>query len=432
MLGFKFSIFLMAIFIILCPSLARARWSLTPRLSVEEQYDDNIFLTETDEQDDFITTISPGVDLKYETPTQMIDLDYEFQRLFYSDFSELDYSGHRGRAEARKDFSPRFSAGIRDVFISSEEPIELIGIRVFERPSIRMRERQRYTRNIVEPDVTFRFGERDSVRLEYRNNILNNENEDIIDQDENAINALLTFFFNVHNGVEVFYEHIDWDYDSPPEYPTARDFDGDEIRGRYTYHFDPRTSAFVEYRYYERDFDRETTDFVDYKVHDQRLGFSRDLYENVSVSASAGYAVRNADGGDDEGSFSGRLDFSVQYKRLDAEVYGETGFDEDFSSAYSYGFNESWRIGFDGKYQLLERLSAQGHFYLQNDHFVDLNRRDKFWNIRGRLSYQPLKWLIISFDYKYNKRDSNFPFETYTDNRYLFRVTTQYDIAELF
>lgn len=430
MLGFKFSIFLMAIFIILCPSLARARWSLTPRLSVEEQYDDNIFLSEKNEQDDFITTISPGVDLKYETPTQMIDLDYEFQTLFYSDFSELDYSGHRGRAEARKDFSPRFSAGIREIFISSEDPIELTGIPVFERPSIRIGRRNRYTRNIVEPDATFRFGERDSVRLEYRNNILRNKQEDIIDQDENAINALLTFFFNVHNGVEAFYEHIDWDYDTAPEY--IRDFDGDEIRGRYTYHFDPRTSAFVEYRYYERDFERETTGFVDYKVHDQRLGFSRDLYENVSVSASAGYAVRNADGGDDEGVFSGRLDFLARYKRLDAEVYGETGFGEDFSSAYSYGFNESWRIGFDGRYQLLERLSAQGHFYLENDHFVDLNRRDKLWNIQGGLSYQPLRWLIISFDYRYNKWDSNMSFPNYTDNRYLFRVTTQYDIAELF
>ena len=115
--------------IIILPPLADARWSLTPRLYLEEQYDDNLFLTETDEQDDFITTLSPGFDLKYETPTGMIDLDYELRRSLYSDFSELDFTGHRGWLEARKDFGPRFSAGITELFIRSQDPVGLTGVR---------------------------------------------------------------------------------------------------------------------------------------------------------------------------------------------------------------------------------------------------------------------------------------------------------------
>jgi predicted porin len=284
----------------------------------------------------------------------------------------------------------------------------------------------------VEPGLTFRFGERNAVRLEYRNNILRNEREGIADREQNAINALLTFPFNIHNTIEVFCEHINWDYDPtiPPEDP--RDLDGDEIRGRYTYHFNPITSAFVEYQYYERDFDHETTDFVDYKVHHPRLGFSRDLYENVSVSASAGYAVRNANGRDDEEAFSGRLDFSGQHKRLRADLYGESGFDEDFLNAENRGFSEFWRVGLNGRYQLLERLSAQAFFYRERDHFVDTNRRDKLWNIRCGLSYEPVKWLFVSINYQHNTRDSDRLSQSYTDNRYFFRVTTQYDIAELF
>ena len=432
MFRISFLYLVVAIFAIFSPTLVSARWSLTPRLYVEEQYDDNIFLTQINEQDDFITIVSPGVNLEYQTPIEIIDLDYEFRRSFYSDLSELDFSGHRGRAEARKDFSPRFSAGIRELFIRSEDPIELTGIPTFERPSIRIGRRNRYTRNIVEPDATFRFGENRSIRLGYRNNILRNKREDIADQDENAINSLLAFRFNIHNGIEVSCEHINQNYDPtiPPQPP--RDFDGDEIRGRYTYYFDPRTSAFVEYRYYQRDFDRETEGFVDYKVHDPRLGFSRDLYEYVSVSATAGYALRDTKGRDDEEAFSGRLDFSGQYKQLAADVYGEVGFDEDFLSAEILGFYEFWRAGFNGRYQLLERLWADGSFYVERDRFVDLNRRDKILNIRGRLNYQVLRWLFLSFDYQYNERDSNIPFESYTDNRYFGRITVQYDIAEQF
>jgi hypothetical protein len=429
---FKLPFLVISIFAILSPGLVQAKWSLIPRLYVEHQYDDNIFLTETNEQHDFITTVSPGVNLQYQTPTEKIDLDYEFQRSFYSDFPELDFPGHRGRAEARKDFGPRFSAGIREIFIRSQDPIELTGPPVFEPPSIRTGMRNPYTRNIVEPDMTFRFGEKRSLRLKFRNNILRNKQENIADRDQNAINALLSFPFNIHNDIEVFCEHINQNYDPtiPPQPP--RDFDGDEIRGRYTYHFDPITSAFVECRYYQRDLDRETTGFVDYKVHDPRLGFSRDLYENVTVSASAGYAIRNATGRDDEETFSGRLDFSGQYKRLAADVYGKVGFDEDFLGAESLGFNQFWRVGFNGRYQLLERLSARGFFYVERNRFVDIDRTDKLWNVRGRLSYHLMRWLFLSLNYEYNKRDSNIPFESYTDNRYFGRITAQYDIAELF
>jgi hypothetical protein len=128
MLRFKTLLSFIIALMVLFPSLASGKWSLTPRIYVEGQYDDNLFLTERNEEDDFITTISPGVNLQYETPTALIDLDYEFRRSFYDDFSELDFSDHRARAEARKDFAPWFGAGIRDIFIISEDPIELTGV----------------------------------------------------------------------------------------------------------------------------------------------------------------------------------------------------------------------------------------------------------------------------------------------------------------
>jgi len=419
-------------FIFLSPSLAGAKWSLTPRVYVEGWYDDNIFLTERNEQTDFITTVSPGINLQYLTPTAEVNLDYEYQRFWYNDFPELDYPGHRGRAVARKDFWPWFSAGISETFIRSEDPIEFTGIPEFERPSVKTGRRNRYTRNIVEPEATFRFGENRSIRLGYRNHILRNKEEDVADITENAANALLSFRFNIHNGVEVFYEHINYEYGEtfPPK--LNRDFDGNEARGRYTYYFDPRTSAFVDYRFYHRNFERETVFFPDYVVHDPRLGFSRDLYENVTLTASAGYAVRDAEDKKKEGTFSGRGDLSATYKRLTVSLLGEAGFDEDFLSAETFGLYEFWRGGFNGRYQLLERLWAEGYFFIERDRYVDLGRADRYINVRGLLGYQPLKWFFLSVEYVYNNRDSNRAFESYRDNRYFGRITFKYDIAERF
>ncbi len=430
MCRFKFLVVAVILLLIFSPSLAEAKWSLTPRVSVEGQYDDNIFLTERDEQDDFITTVSPGVSLNYLAPTGEIILDYEFRRSFYSDFSELDFSGHRGRAEARADVVHWFGAGIRETFIRDEDPIELTGLDEFESPSIRTGRRNRYTRNIVEPEAVVRFGENRSIRLGYRNNILRNKREDIADLDGNAGNALLTFGLNIRHILEVFYEHINQEYDETIPPTDDRDHDGDEVRGRYTYHFNPKTTAFLEYRYLQRDFDRESARFVDYEVHNPNLGFTRDLYENVTLSASGGYAVRDADGRKDEDAFFGRGNFSAVYKRLTLSLYGETGVGEDFLSAESLGFNEFWRAGIDARYQLLERLQIAGFFYIEEEDFTDLDRKDTTWSVSGTLSYQILRWLFLDLEYEHNERDSNIDFESYDDNRYFGRITVQYDIAE--
>jgi len=399
---------------------------------VEEEYDDNIFLTETNEQDDFIYTISPGVNLSYLTPTGEIELDYEFRRNLYSDFSELDYSAHRARAVARKDFTSWFSGGISELFIRDEDPIELTGIEEFESPSIRQGKRDRYTRNIVEPEVVFRFGENRSIQVGYRNMILRNDREDEADQDENAGNVLLTYFFNIRNGIEIFYEHIDKKYDVTIPPTDDRDFDGDTIRGQYIHNFDPKTSVFVEYEYRYRDFDRELPSWPDYEIYTPSLGFSRDLYENVNLSASAGYTLRDAEGRKDEEEFFGRGTFSAEYKRLLLSLYGETGTDEDYFSAKSLGFKTFWRTGLNSRVQLLERLWVEGFFYIQEEEFVDRKREDKLWSVRGRLNYQILKWLFVSFLYGHSERDSNVPLESYEDNRYFGRLNIQYDITEFF
>jgi len=72
-------------------SYADLTLTLTPSVKVEERYNDNIFLSETDEEDDFITIISPNINLGY-YPNKYLDLDleYGFNFRFYADHSNLN------------------------------------------------------------------------------------------------------------------------------------------------------------------------------------------------------------------------------------------------------------------------------------------------------------------------------------------------------
>jgi hypothetical protein len=421
--------------VILFCSLAtgvHATWSITPRFYLEEQYDDNVFLTETNEKDDFITTISPGVNVKYETPTELIDLDYEFRRAYFNDFSNLDFSAHEGEVEARKDFGPRFSLGVRDNLIQSENPIEGRGATEFLQPSLRQGRRNRYIRNVVEPEATLTFGEDRFIQIGYRNQILRNEAEDIKDLDGNALNGFLSYRLSIHHRFEVSFEHFDVNYGETVPPSVDQDVVGDEARGRYFYDLDSRTSVFVDYQYFQRDFDIESAGYFDYHVHNPSVGLSRELQENLSLLLSAGYTLRKADRRRDEAAFSGRGELSADYNRLSLSVYGETGVDEDLISAESLGFSEFWRAGMSARYQLLERLSVTGFFFIDRDRYEDIDRSDTFWNARGDLNYQVLRWLFVILEYEHSERDSSVAGGSYEDNRYFGRIRGEYDLAEFF
>ncbi|MEW6442919.1 MAG: outer membrane beta-barrel protein [bacterium] len=412
----------------LLPRSAAARWSITPRLYAEGQYDDNLFLSDDDMTDDFITTVSPGIDLAHQSPTDEVVLDYQYTRSFFQDSPELDYSGHLGHLEARKDFG-RLRLALSEAFVRSENPVELTGLVTFERPSIRRGERFRYTRNIVRPELRFRFGEGRSITLRYRNNLLRNDAEDVADQDGNAYGAALSFQINAPNQVEVVYDRFDRNYGGTTPPIASRSHDEDVALFRYTHSLNPRTALLAEYRYDRVAFDRESEGFPDYTVHDPRLGFSHRFTETTFLIVTAGYALRNETRNEGE-SPSGRADLSGSYKRLEVEAYGEGGFDADFVGAELLGFYEFWRAGLHPALQVLEKLWAEGYFYIERDDFEDIDRRDTILSGRASLTCQVLPWLFVSLDYQRIERSSNIDTQEFEDNRYLARITAQKDLFE--
>jgi hypothetical protein len=101
-------------------SHAWARLGVEPRLAVREEYDDNIFLDSADEESDFITTVHPGLALRWDARHFTLVLDYDLQFLFYRDHSEFDETSvrdaQRARAEAEILPGKRFSVRILDEY----------------------------------------------------------------------------------------------------------------------------------------------------------------------------------------------------------------------------------------------------------------------------------------------------------------------------
>jgi hypothetical protein len=143
--------FLLTTVLVLCTSASFGQiLTLTPSLSLSESYDDNIFETSTDEETDFITTITPGIILRYQPSSNtLLDLDYHADIQLFARNTEENQIGQRGTIRFTSPITPFISIALRDTLIITEEPgdrfadiDETTGLR-----SVSQESRQRTIRN---------------------------------------------------------------------------------------------------------------------------------------------------------------------------------------------------------------------------------------------------------------------------------------------
>lgn len=99
---------------------------IVPRLSlaVSEEYNDNVFLSDTDRKSDFITRISPRLDLSFRAPKASLTLGYSPSFNIYSSHSERNSTSQRFNSQASLQPSERLSLGVNASFLKSEEVAE--------------------------------------------------------------------------------------------------------------------------------------------------------------------------------------------------------------------------------------------------------------------------------------------------------------------
>jgi len=80
-----------AALVFVLPSVSDAdEFKLIPSISVREEYNDNILYTSRDEIDDWITTVSPGLEVIQRTEQLDLNLSAIVSPIYYADHSDFD------------------------------------------------------------------------------------------------------------------------------------------------------------------------------------------------------------------------------------------------------------------------------------------------------------------------------------------------------
>lgn len=180
----KFSLILVALVFSFLPAKSYAykigNVDVTLKGALTEVYDDNVTYVNTDEKDDFISTLSVGADAKYEGKTSALDISGNLSRQFFADNNNFDNNSESVSFTFLNEFSKFDRVSIKDSFSHVYEP------RSFEDAFGRTGGRYSSYRNSLglsySRDITKQFG----ISARYSNKVDTYSKEDLADSYLNS------------------------------------------------------------------------------------------------------------------------------------------------------------------------------------------------------------------------------------------------------
>lgn len=328
-------------------------WSaveIHPRLMVEEEYNDNIFLDHNNEEEDWITTVEPGISLTYDNRSVDVDVDYSLRYRIYKDNED----------ENQDDFNDVQQADATALFFAGR-PFTLHLSETISREAIDERDDNEF--NDIENRSTVYHT---SVVPEYRLQLM----------------STLSMVFGYT------YDRLD--------YVDSRGNDSEEHEGRVSLikQLSARSEVFARYSYavHQSDYDLDEFD-----RHDYTLGLTQQLGSRTTASIEGGYSDVEYDSGFSTDGKNWLVDISYH---LSDPITLSLDYSQDFTITAEDGLTESQEASFGVAYTK-ESLTASTHLFWNNSDYVRLDREDEAYGVRFDFSKPLARALTVNFDAEY-------------------------------
>jgi hypothetical protein len=411
-----------------------ARYRFTPTISAKETYTDNVFLTENNTKDDYITEVSAGGTLSFLGKTGGMDFSFFPAYVWYKDNSRNETWRLPATLDLWSIIYPRTRLEIFDRFIRSEDPDENRPVVSEDSGQIRApgdstvrRGRGWYISNYATVRVDHQSGADNSVYGQFLHSFRREEESDGNDNQRFAPSTGFTYWFGPRWGTTASAVYTRALFDNSSDYhDIAYSL---QLQRKFTHRF----QLFGRYGYAYRDnddeyYDDDDDDIKDYHIYAPSAGFSYDVTDDSRIALGLGYFYQDfIDGGHEQGPFF----FGDAYKRWNyrswnVSLLGRAGLDRNDFGNERLGFE--WSVGINGRirYDFTRNFygNVLGHYRYSD--FINESREDNRYRVGAGLGWLPTGWMTLSLDYFYNVLDSTGT-EDYTENRVWLRLTLQPD-----
>ena len=392
-----------------------------PFLSIAGEYTDNIFNVNTNEEHNFLTTLTPGIWLAF-PKTKEVPLaiapnnttsgglrialpDYQgFERfnayllgaldfLYYSEYSELD--DYDATVEGYLKFNLRsgLSFQIIDHYTRTQDRFDVGNIAnaaTGEIDTVTLAGSglsvRRYYSNIALGTINWDITEKIGLKAELSNFFLdyNDIDDKFLSRDDNALSLFGIFTYSPKTSLFLEYKYIDVRYDTE----TTKDNEQDFIYGGISWIASVKTQIGLKAGYQTREYkDAATNEISENSSESNNDALALELDVKYKITSKTGTAL----------TVHHKLDETDSAVALDKRVLGA-----------KFRYNQEFSENFIG---ILD-LSYENAVYNQ---LIKTERHDKTYSVRPALQYIFNDLLMAEIAYSWEQRDSTdelFPYET--------------------
>ncbi len=380
-----------------------------PYISIAGEWTDNLYNVDTDETENFLTTISPGIWLALPSRKQIplaiapnntsagglqsaLDDFTTFDRMniyllggiaykMYSSDSDLNDFDARLEGLFKLNFRTGLSFQIVDSYNRNQDRFDI--------ENDAAEENRRYHSNLAVADADWEFTEKLRAKVEFSNFLLNyDEDEDSwLNRVDNAVSLYGYYKFSLKTSFLVEYRYVDVAYDEDDLGDSEHNF----LMGGIEWITTDKTALRFKLGYQQRDFKYQVMNNLVASSEDASndswaMEAALDYYfsEKTKLIVSVNNSIEETDSWD-----------AIDKQVLAGNVHYEQEFFEDFIGMCDF------------------RYENADYSYVET---VDNSREDDRFVFRPALQYIMKDWLMAELGYTYDMRDSTDDFYNYTTN----------------
>ena len=403
---------------------AAANVDFTPRISVSEEYTDNLDLDASDEKEDFITTVSPGFTLDIDARSSGLSVSYDAGYSFYDEYDEYDGWRHSASLTGWTELSRRSRLEVTDRFLYTKDPRDDADEE--ERDFTLRTGRDPYYTNTAAVAILHQFGEADTLELRYEYSILENEDKTEEDNSRHIPSANLTYWLVPRQlSLEAGVEYTRAEFTRAAEADSLSD-DFDQWVGniRLTKVIRRELSVFAAYTHTWLDYDGEE---IDYQIYDPSVGFTYTWGEDALLTVGVGYFYQDRETGDDESgvTIDGDISKTWRFRRSSINLTGSSGYDQSYFGSENLGFDIYYMAAVSVTHGFSRHISGDAFSSYRRDEYTETedNRRDDTLEAGCGITAQLNRWLSTRLGYTYTNVDSDESEDEYTENSVILMFT---------
>jgi hypothetical protein len=366
-----------------------------PSVAVREEYNDNIFATDTNEVDDFVTHVLPGVRIVSDWNNHELRFDADADVGRYNDNDREDFEDYTVRASGRLDVlrstSISGSAAYRARHEQRSSPDDVAGIEptLYDVQSANISGRHQFNRLNVTLGAGIDRYDFDDVATS-TGAIINND-----DRDRDTLNTSLRLGYELVPEYEAFlrgtYNVTDYDANLD-DTGVNRDSDGYEF------------VAGIE------------LDFGGLTFGDFFAGYRAQEYDSAVLKDSSGPVI----GADVTWNAS---PLTTLIGTVSREIRESTQQDASGNNASGRFFTT---LGMSAQHELLRNLLLGLDASVSEDDFQGISRTDDIYRIGLNATYLVHRSVTLSGGYNYLVRDSSVAAADFVENSFFVQVRLQY------